>query len=329
MLKNILPLIHLTSYLPLECKVYSKMLVYCEKEIAIWFVLRAINHTLYGKDFNGGSVTFNVTLLAEALDYTRDYTLRLLKSGKEKGYFQSITDTANRDIKKIKLTGICKIVPRQSKEKEYQRLGTCAYATVAELRNPTTLAIHIDTQCIQAYSRFIATEEYRKSHTGNNNGLKTPAEIFDLFHLDQSVLTSDSVIGLYGVNHQFQTAFVSGKWVSYGVAQATVAERLGVSTVTVCNHLKTAEHVRIAKADMTSCVEREIEYEETTGLKHFIKVNSLSICDNIRALGKVFKFLPCVYNLNYVLAKPRCLERKIKRAVDKFNLSKQTLQTTT
>lgn len=329
MFKLPLSLIHLTSYLPLECKVYSKMLVYCGKEITIWFILRAINHLRYGNDFNGGNVTFSVTLLAEALDYTRDYTLRLLKSGEKKGYFQTISDTSNRDIKKIKLAGICKIVPRQSKEKEYQRLGACAYATVAELRDPMALAIHIETQCIQACSRFIATEEYKKTHTGNNNGLKTPAEIFDMLHLNQSVLRSDSVIGLLGFNKEHQTAFVTRKWITFGVAQKTISERLGVAVGTVQKHLSKTEHARIFKADMASCVEQQIEKEEQTGLKHFMKVNSTKMCDNIRALGKVFKSLPSIYNLNYVLAKPRCLERKIKRAVDAYNQSNQPLQTTT
>ena len=329
MFKSLLPLINLTSYLALECKVYSKMLVYCGKEIAIWFILRAINHFRYGNDFNGGNVIFNVSLLAEALDYSRDYTLRLLKSGKEKGYFQNIVDTSGRDIKKIKLAGICKIVPRQSTERKHQTIGTCVYATVVELRDPMALAIYADTQCVQASSRFIATEEYKKKHTGNNNGLKPAAEIFDLLHLDPSVFKSDSVIGLLGHNKEHQAAFVTGKWCTYGVAQKTIAERLGIAIGTVQKHLSKTEHTRIFKADMTTCVEQQIEKEEQTKARWFMKVNSYLICDNIRAMAKVFKSLPSIYNLNYVLAKPRCLERKIKRAVDAYNQSSQPLQTIT
>lgn len=319
----------LTSYLDLECKVYTEVLVHGSKEITIWFILRAINHKLYGNDFNAGKVFFSLTLLAETLNLEKSYVLKLLKSGVEKGYFQYLADTDIKDIKLVKLAGICKIVPKQSTEVKHQKLGTCGYATVADLLNSSALAIEIETQSTQAHSRYISTEEYKKTHSGNNNGLKPPAEIFDLLHLDPSVFTSDSVIGLLGYNKESQSAFVTGKWCNYGVSQETIAEKLGVSVGTVQRHLSKTEHARIFKADMTTCVEQQIEREEQSGSKWLFKVNSRSIVDNARAMGKVFKSLPSIYNLNYVLARPRCLARKVKRAVDAYNRSNQSLQTVT
>lgn len=317
---------HLSSepnlYLALKLDIHSGIVLNNTKAIRLWYLLRAID--IKGE---GRVVDFNLKHGAEALKVSVAYLQKLLIQCLERKYFRSIVEhSTDRNLKTIYLSSLGEIVKNQ----KIQEIGSVAAdCPVDNLVEITTTAIGIVAQSAQNHSRYQAVKAHQENSKANNRGLASCEEIMSYKDGTLASALSLGETGIYAYNNETNSLFVRGNFKNYGASLEHIAKLANVAVQTVFTHLCNYEKIRIFKADKTSCVAREIEKEERTGKIYSLKVNTLTMCNHVRSLGKVFISQPCVYNLQFELKRPKYLINKVKKYVKEFNQSNQPLQTPT
>lgn len=295
----------LNLYLGLKIKIHSGIVLNNTKAIRLWYLLRAID--IKGE---GRVVDFNLKHGAEALKISVAYLQKLIVQCLERKYFRSIVEhLTDQNLKTIYLSSLEEVVKNQ----EIQEIGSVAAdCPVDNLVEITTTAIGIVAQSAQNHSRYRAVKAHQENSKANNRGLANCEEIMSYKDGTLASALSLGETGIYAYDNETNSLFVAGNFKNYGASLEHIAKLANVAVQTVFTHLCKYEKIRIFKADKTSCVAREIEKEERTGRVYSLKVNTLAICNHVRALGKVFISQTCIYNLQFELKRPKYLINKSK-----------------